>query len=174
MQQLGCESHSITCVSCYVHVYGNKVIIIIIISVVHLPASLSPVGSQQRPTGYGSSSDVTTDTSNAIDIASVVSQTKLSDQTKYNVIESLILNRKPHLQFNFPSKEYKDSRRQSGTMKRYCQHKWFEIFPFITYSTLEDGIYCLCCSVFRVKPKQGSRAKMMISKPYSNWKDAKV
>ena len=29
MQQLGCESHSITCVSCYVHVYGNKVIIII-------------------------------------------------------------------------------------------------------------------------------------------------
>ena len=31
MQQLGCESHSITCVSCYVHVYGNKVIIIIII-----------------------------------------------------------------------------------------------------------------------------------------------
>ena len=31
MQQLGCESHSVTCVSCYVHVYGNKVIIIIII-----------------------------------------------------------------------------------------------------------------------------------------------
>ena len=37
MQQPGCESHSITCVSCYVHVhvhvhvYGNKVIIIIII-----------------------------------------------------------------------------------------------------------------------------------------------
>ena len=29
MQQLGCESHSITCVSCYVHAYGNKVIIII-------------------------------------------------------------------------------------------------------------------------------------------------
>ena len=28
MQQLGCESHSVTCVSCYVHVYGNKVIII--------------------------------------------------------------------------------------------------------------------------------------------------
>ena len=27
MQQLGCESHSVTCVSCYVHVYGNKVII---------------------------------------------------------------------------------------------------------------------------------------------------
>ena len=33
MQQLGCESHSVTCVSCYVHVYGNKVIIIIIIIV---------------------------------------------------------------------------------------------------------------------------------------------
>ena len=33
MQQLGCESHSVTCVSCYVHVYGNKVIIIIIIQV---------------------------------------------------------------------------------------------------------------------------------------------
>ena len=32
MQQLGCESHSVTCVSCYVHVYGNKVIIIIISS----------------------------------------------------------------------------------------------------------------------------------------------
>ena len=30
MQQLGCESHSVTCVSCYVHVYGNKVIIIIL------------------------------------------------------------------------------------------------------------------------------------------------
>ena len=29
MQQLGCELHSVTCVSCYVHVYGNKVIIII-------------------------------------------------------------------------------------------------------------------------------------------------
>ena len=132
--------------------------------VVHLPASLSPVGSQQRPTGYGSSSDVTTDTSNAIDIASVVSETKLSGQRKYNVI----LNRKPHPQFNLPSKEYKDSRRQSGTMKRYCQHKWFGIFPFIAYSTQEDGIYCLFCSVFPVKPMQGSRAKMMINKPYSN------
>ena len=34
MQQLGCESHSVTCVSCYVHVYGNKVIIIIIIIII--------------------------------------------------------------------------------------------------------------------------------------------
>ena len=36
MQQLGCESHSVTCVSCYVHVYGNKVIIIIIIIIIYL------------------------------------------------------------------------------------------------------------------------------------------
>ena len=56
-------------------------------------------------------------------------------------------------------------------MKRYCQHKWFGIFPFIMYSTQEDGIYCLCCALFPVKPVQGSSAKMMITKPYSNWKD---
>ena len=41
MQQLGCESHSVTCVSCYVHVYGNKVIIIItpLVKVLQLPLS---------------------------------------------------------------------------------------------------------------------------------------
>ena len=38
MQQLGCKSHSVTCVSCYVHVYGNKVIIIIIMEHVRVIA----------------------------------------------------------------------------------------------------------------------------------------
>ena len=44
MQQLGCESHSVTCVSCYVHVYGNKVIIIIIIikECVYIMCTLDP------------------------------------------------------------------------------------------------------------------------------------
>ena len=36
MQQLGCELHSVTCVSCYVHVCGNKVIIIIPLEYVKL------------------------------------------------------------------------------------------------------------------------------------------
>ena len=91
-----------------------------------------------------------------------------SDQMKYNLIKS----RKPPDSFKFPSKQYKDKRKATGEMKRYCQHEWFRMFDFIAYSKVEDGIYCLACRLF--PDSSHRRSKKFTSEPYRNWKDAIV
>ena len=55
---------------------------------------------------------------------------QLDDAQKYRFIKE----RKPEPSFTFPFKEYKDKRHYTGVMKRSCQHRWFELYNFITYS----------------------------------------
>ncbi|XP_071821470.1 52 kDa repressor of the inhibitor of the protein kinase-like [Apostichopus japonicus] len=104
----------------------------------------------------------------ALDIADFLNG-KVSDEDKLRLME----NRCPHPQFKFPSREFKDKRKESGRAKRYCQHDWFSKFPFLCYSTKEDGLYCLPCVLFPTKPKKGARSKLLISQSYCNWKDAR-
>ena len=104
------------------------------------------------------------------DIANFTSGRAIRDETKYELIQ----NRAPHPQFRFPSQEFKDNRKGTGVSRRYCQHDWFHTYQFISYSTKEDGLYCLACALFPTKPKHGARCKLLISKPYRNWKDARA
>ena len=79
--------------------------------------------------------------------------------------------RVPSNGFKFPAKVYKDKRKLSGIMHRYCQREWFDIFKFISYSRLQDGLYCLCCVLFPTPSPHGQPS--LLVKQYSNWKDAK-
>lgn len=65
----------------------------------------------------------------------------LSDDVKFRILS----NRCPEPGFKFPFKLYNDKRCKSGTFKRSCCRDWFEQFPFIAYSKLKDGLYCLAC-----------------------------
>lgn len=102
-------------------------------------------------------------------IVNVLSNTsKIDNEIKYNLIK----NRVPPKKFIFPAKEYKDKSKKSGKRSRSYQHQWFEQFEFIVYSMEKDGIYCLPCILFPIENAPGGRAKLLITLPYNNWKDA--
>ena len=81
--------------------------------------------------------------------------------------------RAPEKSFNFPAKVCKDNRKKSGEMRRFCLHEWFHDYKFLAYSKSSDGLFCLACTFFPMAAHQGSRAKLFISQPYQNWKDAR-
>lgn len=83
-------------------------------------------------------------------------------------------NRIPPLLYPLPSKSYKDKNKKSGTRIRSCQHKWFQTFEFLAYSSKMKGLFCLPCILFPVENVTGGRAQQLITKPYNNWKDALV
>ena len=58
-------------------------------------------------------------------------------------------------------------------MRRFCLHEWFHDYKFLAYSKSSDGLFCLACTLFPMAAHQGSKAKLLISQPYRNWKDAR-
>ena len=80
------------------------------------------------------------------DIADVIeiNPSVISDECKY----LLINNRTPGKSYKFPLNLYKDSRKKSGEMKRYCIYEWFQDYKFISYSKSTDGLLCLACVLF--------------------------
>jgi hypothetical protein len=93
---------------------------------------------------------------------------KASDEDK----NRLIKERTPSDSFLFPTKTYNDKRRKAGTTQRRCMREWFQVFPFITYSKSQDGIYCLPCVLFP-SPSAHGTPNLLVKQPYTNWKDAK-
>jgi len=82
----------------------------------------------------------------------------------------LIKHREPPHHFDFPPKQYKDSRNPKGYISRYCKREWFKRYNFIAYSVKSDGLFCLACVLF--PDTSHRRASFLIEKPYNNWKDA--
>ena len=103
------------------------------------------------------------------DIIKVLPLSKISDDCK----NSLIKNRAPEKSFKFPPKIHKDSRKKSGETRRCCLHELFDNFKFLSYSKSTDGLFCLACVLFPTSAHQGSRAKILITQPYRNWKDTR-
>ena len=101
------------------------------------------------------------------DIAQYLGNSVIADDIKYCLIE----NRTPVLTFKYPSKQYNSKKQKGGSYTRYFNQEWLKEFPFLTYSKHDEGIYCLSCTLFPVKG-QCHRAKLLITQPYQNWKDA--
>ena len=93
-------------------------------------------------------------------------ESELTDQLKFSIIK----NRVPAKTDQMPYKIYKDKRKKSGESKRYCSHDWFHTFKFIVYSKSEAGLFCLPCVLFPMPAHQGSRAKILITHLYNDWK----
>ena len=57
-----------------------------------------------------------------------------------------------------------------STTQHLFLHRWFKLFPYLCYSSAEDGAYCLPCVLFA--GKKNTAAKSFISKPFKHWPDA--
>ena len=86
----------------------------------------------------------------------------------------LIKNRQPEADFNFPTRQYKDSTEKGGVRQWYRSRDWFKMYDTLCYSKSTDGVFCLCCVLFPMPAHQGQRAKPLISTSYCNWKDART
>lgn len=107
--------------------------------------------------------------SSQLDICNNLNYKELDDNTKCQ----LIYERMPEISFKFPPKEYSDKRKKGGILRRYCNREWLVAYPFLVYSKIKDGLFCLCCVIFPTSCQRGAgRAKLLISTPYQNWKDA--
>ena len=97
---------------------------------------------------------------------------KPSDNKEFECIRHRI----PDNSFNYPAKQYKDSRRKSGFMNRSCQQDWSEKWSFLCYSKSCDGVVCRVLfpdSSHRLA-KYIRMAKHVIPEPYQDWKDLPV
>ena len=101
------------------------------------------------------------------DIIKVLPLSKISDNCK----NSLIKNRAPEKSFTFSPKIYKDSLKKSGETRQYCLHEFCDNFKFLSYLKSTEGLFCLACVLFPTSAHQGSRAEILITLPYRNWKD---
>lgn len=80
----------------------------------------------------------------------------------------LIKHRVPKTNFSFPATSYADARRSKAT-KRYCKYSYFIDYEPLTYSYVEDAVYCLPCALF--PPVKASNAPTnLVKKGYRNWK----
>lgn len=104
------------------------------------------------------------------DISNYISSGKNFSTCADEVKHHLIRNRIPQENFKFPSRIYKDKRKKTGVIKRFCSREWFHIFDFISYSQGNDGVYCLACVLF--PDTSHRRPKKLITEPYRDWKDA--
>ncbi|XP_065177014.1 52 kDa repressor of the inhibitor of the protein kinase-like [Sycon ciliatum] len=71
-----------------------------------------------------------------------------------------------------PCQTVKDKSRKDGVRLRYCNRSWFDTFPFTAYSAVKRGIYCVPCVLFPVTQSTSGRARILISTPLVNFKDA--
>ncbi len=72
---------------------------------------------------------------------------------------------RPHKNYVFP--------RLSEKNKRTFKYEWLDLFPWLCYSALEDGAYCLSCVLFGHRfPGKSSRITRLVSSPFRYWNDA--
>ena len=112
-----------------------------------------------------------TQQSSVPEISDYVDCIDVDDRTKMLLIEN-----KPPPGFKFPPTEYRDKRRASRMIKRYCREEWFRDFNFISYSVQDDSLYCNTCVLFDTEHSRPNmdRANMLVTKPYRNLKDAQI
>ena len=103
------------------------------------------------------------------DLASFLGQSNIPDDVKYRLIQ----NRIPESSFKYPDREYNSKKLKGGSYKRFSNPYWLKEFLFLTYSRNHDGLYCLSCTLFSVEG-QCHRAKLLLTAPYKNWKDARA
>ena len=87
-----------------------------------------------------------------------VNPSTITDEYEY----LLITGRAPEKSFNFSAKVYKDNRKKSGEMRRFCLHEWFHDYKFMAYSKFSDGLFYLACTLFPMAAHQGFKAKLLI------------
>lgn len=90
----------------------------------------------------------------------------LDDATKINIIQ----NRIPPAGHNFPATTYRDKRRKSGVSSRRCKREWLEKYEHLSYSRIQDGLYCIACILFLSDIKYYKGESIFVKAPCKDWK----
>lgn len=103
----------------------------------------------------------------AFDISNYIAEgPDLDDATKMNIIQ----NRIPPAGHNFPATTYRDKRRKSGVSSRRCKREWLEKYEHLSYSRIQDGLYCIACILFLSDIKYYKGESIFVKAPCKDWK----
>lgn len=103
----------------------------------------------------------------AFDISNYIAEgPDLDDATKINIIQ----NRIPPAGHNFPATTYRDKRRKSGVSSRRCKREWLEKYEHLSYSRIQDGLYCIACILFLSDIKYYKGESIFVKAPCKDWK----
>jgi hypothetical protein len=96
------------------------------------------------------------------DIAQVVAQSSsfLSDEIKYNMLVNNV--RSEANNYIFPK----------NSIGRSFQYQWLVEFPWLVYSKLENGGYCLPCVLFCTSGYHSSNPGVLVSRPLTSFNKA--
>ena len=111
----------------------------------NLPANNLPVISD----------DVKNLLGNRKDISTFCSLRNVSNADKLTFIKTIFI---PAKSFVFPKKSDEKG-------DRPFQHRWLEIFPWLCYSVIEDGAYCMYCVLF--KSGSSGRKIQLVHTPFN-------
>lgn len=111
-------------------------------------------------TNVADSNAVVAHPNNEFDVAFCREKVKTMNNSQ---IENLIKNIfKPDRSYSFPKSD--------GRSFRY---EWLQLFPWLCYSPLKDGAYCLSCVLFGDRfPGKTSKIKRLFSEPLTHWSNA--
>ena len=70
-----------------------------------------------------------------------------------------------------PNDSYVFSKRVFGKQNRFCNSKWFKLYPWLDYDETSDSVTCFVYNHYHSKLK-GNIEKPFTSPGYSDWKHA--
>ena len=102
------------------------------------------------------------------DIGKIYADSKLSSLNFCSTIQSLSASEKYALlkKHDKPSEHHLFPCTMFGNYNRQFQFKWFDIYPWIVYSTVVEGIFCIFCALFCVN-RDGMAS--LVNKPFCSW-----
>ena len=91
----------------------------------------------------------------------------VKDAVKYDLISNLPL---VEANYAFPTTNVPEKKNSSGFSLRKCSYALFEKYPFLGYSKVQDGVYCVPCKLWYTTPQHGTEASYLIVEPFRDWK----
>lgn len=89
----------------------------------------------------------------------------LDDRQKVNILDNIWT---PSKDFNFPVSTF-------GKSSRRCNYMWLLKYHWLTYSQINDGVYCKFCVFFApqlVGQSSSQQLGALCTEPFKNWKKA--
>lgn len=78
----------------------------------------------------------------------------VSDEKRFELLRNVW---KPDLTYNFPCKK-------DGAQNRRFNHSWLQKFPWLSYSHIKQGAFCICCVLFATREQRNQELGVLVTK----------